>query len=107
MGQHTSHKTSYGSKTSVVVEQGKEWWQALYTICLTEVTRAIREKDDLDLEHVFRILPVLAEAAQSPDLEALEAELRLVAGRYVTEAERAEARQAVVSGVLMPERIGA
>jgi len=103
MGQSTEQKQRNRSENLVVVEQGKEWWQALYTICLTEVTRAIREKDDLDLEHVFRILPILAEAAQSPDLEALEAELRLVTGRHVTEAERAEARQAIV----LPERVGA
>lgn len=106
MEQRTENKPRYGSTSLVQVKQGKEWWQELYTICLTEVTRAIREKDDLDLEHVFRILPVLAEAADSPELEALEAELRLVTGRHVTEAERTEARQAVLSGAML-EGVGA
>ena len=106
MEHDTIEQKRFGSVT-VVVEQAQEWWQSLYTICLTEVTRAIREKDDLDLEHVFRILPVLAEAADSPELEALEAELRLVTGRHVTEAEREDARQSILTEGAMPEGVGA
>ena len=85
MAQGPEQNQTSRLETLVCVERDQEWWQSVYTICLTEVTRAICEKDDLELEHIFQILPVLAEAADSPELETLEAELRLIAERHFTE----------------------
>lgn len=80
----------------VQVTRPRNWWRAAYTVCLSELTRAIRAGDGVDIEAVVGLLPVLSEAADDPELEALEAEMRLEGGvRSVTEKERRYAKHAV------------
>lgn len=82
-------------RSLVRVTRDRAWWRQNYTVCLSELQRAISTGDGVDVEHVLPLLPVLAEAAQLPELASLEAEMRLVAGRQATEEEREEAREAV------------
>ena len=66
---------------TVSVTLPRSAWQTAYTVCLSEATRAIKAADALDLDHVLQILPTISEAAASPELEALEGEVRSEAER--------------------------
>lgn len=79
----------------VQVTREPDFWRTNYLVALRDAMRALREKDQLDLENVLQILPTLREASADPELAGLEAEIRLEAGRHGSERERKRARAAV------------